>query len=76
MIDLKDARSEAKSILAEYTLGKAHQKHIIFNDAKKLFLEDCEAKNKERTVKSYTRILDQHFGLRRGGAMVFAANAI
>lgn len=61
IISLAQAREQAKQILAERTLGKHRPRSIPFEDAKALFLKDCERKNKPRTVYDYTRILNRHF---------------
>ncbi|MGZ8876076.1 MAG: tyrosine-type recombinase/integrase [Halobacteriota archaeon] len=56
---LADARRTAKEMLAEKTLGLIKPKQHAFNDAKKDFL--ASKASQERTVKEYTRILDNHF---------------
>lgn len=66
VISLSEARTEAKRILAEETLGRHRPKSITFDDAKKQFLEDCEQRVKEgdlkaRTLRDYTRLLKKHF---------------
>jgi Arm DNA-binding domain len=64
-ISLSDARAEAKRILAERTLGKHRSKSIPFADAVVLFLAACVRRNKPRTVKDYTRLLNRHFSFGR-----------
>ncbi len=60
-ISLADARTEAKRILAEKTLGKVRPTHVAFDDAKDQFLAECGRKNKPRTVSDYTRHLRRHY---------------
>jgi integrase len=60
IIKLADARIEAKRILAEKTLGKANVPSIPVTDALVLFLADAEQRNKPRTVRDYTRLLNRH----------------
>lgn len=60
-ISLKEARAEAKRILAETTLGKQFPDRISFDDAKEKFLIDCAQRNRPRTVEEYRRHLDRHF---------------
>lgn len=61
VISLSDARKEARSILAEHTLGRHRLVSISFADARDAFLRGCEQKNKPRTVADYKRTLDRHF---------------
>ena len=65
-IGLSDARKEAKKFLVELEQQpKSHQLiSITFKQAKKNFLADCAGRNKERTVKDYTRLLNRHFKFR------------
>jgi integrase len=66
IVALKDARTKAKTILAEKQLGIAKPEQApTFDEAKALFLSICEQKNKPRTVRDYTRLLDRHFGFGR-----------
>jgi integrase len=60
IISLAEARTEARRRLAEITLGKARPKAIGFDDARDNFLIACEAKNRQRTVRDYRRLL-KHF---------------
>jgi integrase len=60
IITLADARTEAKRRSAEIILGKFKPRSISFEDAKRRFLEACEAKNRARTVADYRRLL-KHF---------------
>ena len=60
-ISLAEARTEAKRILAERTLGKSRPTNITYDEALKRFLLACEQKNKPRTVADYRRHLNLHF---------------
>ena len=61
IISLVDARKEAKQILAENTLGKNRPKMLTYQDARDVFLEESEVKNKEPTTREYRRHFDTHF---------------
>ena len=56
------ARKTAKEFLLSYSTLPLEQQleTISFTQAKKNFLVDCEGRNKERTVKDYTRLLYRH----------------
>jgi hypothetical protein len=43
LLSLSDARTEARRILAEKTLGSVRPKHIAFDDARDDFLKECDA---------------------------------
>lgn len=60
-ISLKEAREKAKQLLAEITLGVNQSRTISYREARALFLEACEAKNKKSTVDYYRKRLDTHF---------------
>ena len=60
-LSLKEARTEAKRLLAERTLGKMRPISIRFEDARNQFIDACMAKNKPRTVYDYKRLLNRHF---------------
>jgi integrase len=60
IISLKDAREEARRILAETTLGKRQLARISFTEAKEKFLEECAQRNRPRTVEEYRRHLERH----------------
>jgi integrase len=69
-ISLADARSEAKRILAEHTLGKHRPKSVAWDDAQKAFLAECKQRVddgdlKARTLADYTRLLNKYFALGR-----------
>ena len=61
IVKLADARAKARTILAERQLG-IHQPrgHETYEKAVEAFLEACRAKNKPRTVRDYTRLLNRH----------------
>ena len=65
IISLADARAEAKIILAEKELGKVRPTHKAFNEAVEEFIDICERKNRPRTVKDYTRLLDLYYSFGR-----------
>lgn len=60
-LSLADARSEAKRLLAEKTLGKLNRVRVPFKTAKKLFIEHAQQTTKEKTAYEYERILDAHY---------------
>ncbi|HXE54964.1 MAG TPA: Arm DNA-binding domain-containing protein, partial [Tepidisphaeraceae bacterium] len=56
VISLADARSEARRILAEYTLGKHRPKRIQFADALALFIDaHCRQNNRPGTARNTER---------------------
>jgi integrase len=61
IIKLAEARSEAKRILAELTLGTRTEPNSTFSAALTIFLENSEKRNKPRTAKDYKRLLNRHF---------------
>ncbi len=65
-LSLADARKEAKRFIVELDQQPASNQlnSITFKQAKENFLADCEGRNKERTVKDYTRLLNRHFKFR------------
>lgn len=56
-LTLAQARAQARTLLAEKTLGKRHPKRVTFDAARADFLEDCKRRIKPRTLHDYTRIL-------------------
>lgn len=60
-ISLAQARTEAKRLLAEVTLGKSLARSLTFEEAVAKFLEGAKARNKPRTVRDYDRLLNRHF---------------
>jgi integrase len=65
IISLSDARTRAKQLLAERTLGKTAPARVSFDEAKTRFLETREQKNRPRTVADYKRLLSRHFNFGR-----------
>ncbi len=65
ILPLAKARAEAKRILAERVLGKHRPQSIPYDEAKTLFLEACQRKNKARTHYDYARLLKRHFNFGR-----------
>jgi integrase len=62
IITLQDARTEAKRILAQRTLGSHRSPAITFKDALDLFITThCEQHNKPSTAKETERTLRNHF---------------
>ncbi len=58
VVALAKARAEAKKRLAEKTLGIERPAATIrFDEAVKLYLEQCKRKNRPNTVSSYRRLL-------------------
>lgn len=61
LISLSEARTEAKTILANKTLGKIRPVHVAFDDAKDEFLKERIKTLRPRTIADYTRLLAKHF---------------
>lgn len=61
VVTLKDARAEAKRLLAEHTLGKHRPKRISFEDALTLFVAEKKQKNRARTISENERILRKYW---------------
>ena len=61
LISLQDARSEAKRLLAEFTLGRLRPQSLPYSEAVKLFLADKEKTVRPRTLADYKRMLTVHF---------------
>lgn len=59
LMSLADARREARRLLAEKELGKVRPTRMAFDDAKRDFLADCAKKNRPRTVRDYTWLLER-----------------
>ena len=57
VLGLSEARTEAKKLLAEYTLGKIRPQSITFPQAVALFIADKKKQRRERTAKDYERLL-------------------
>jgi site-specific recombinase XerC len=57
IITLSQARTEAKRLLAEFTLGKVRPQSITYEAAMELFLQDKAHNRRESTVATYRRLL-------------------
>lgn len=65
-LSLKQARDKAKELQASLTLGLLDKRPSPpFLEALELFLEASAAKNRERTVSDYRRLLSNHFAFGR-----------
>ena len=69
VVKLADAREQARNILAERQLGMRQASGTeTYERALAVFLEAATAKNRERTVRDYTRLLTRHgFGAEKLG---------
>jgi integrase len=69
IVKLAEAREKARTILAERQLGMRQASgRETYERALDLFLEAARAKNRERTVRDYTRLMTSHgFGAERLG---------
>jgi integrase len=61
LMSVAEARRVAREMLAQKTLKRTLPTRTAFDDAKADFLSDSERRNKPRTVKDYTRLLNRHF---------------
>ncbi|HEY2034934.1 MAG TPA: tyrosine-type recombinase/integrase [Rhizomicrobium sp.] len=61
IVSLREARSEAKRRLAEYTLGKTKASSPTWTVAVEEFLAEIERTRRARTHQSYVRVLHKHF---------------
>ncbi len=62
IISLSQARTEAKRILAERTLGAKRPNHVKFETALTEFgIQHCNRKNRPSTAKETKRVLHKHF---------------
>jgi integrase len=57
VLSLADARSEAKRLLAEFTLGKTRPQAVAYSAAVDLFVEDKKRNKKASTATEYGRVL-------------------
>jgi hypothetical protein len=62
VITLAEARTKARRILAERTLGRHQTSSIGWDAAVEKFLAACESKNRPRTIAEYGRTLRSYFG--------------
>lgn len=65
VISLSDARTEAKRLLAELTLGKTRPANITVKDAINAYLKYSEAQHKTSTHENYKGNLKRYFSLGR-----------
>jgi integrase len=61
VLSLSGARTEAKNLLAEKTLGRVAPARTPHSAASERYFEDCERSLKPRTVYDYRRTLNKHF---------------
>jgi integrase len=61
IITLGDARTEAKRLLAERTLGRFRPQAITFSAAFDAFIAEKEKSRRARTIKDYRRLINLHF---------------
>lgn len=61
LISLSEARTEARKLLANKTLGKIRPVHVAFDDAKAAFLAERAKTLRPKTLAEYTRILAKHY---------------
>lgn len=61
IITLSDARTEARRLLAERTLGRFRPQAITFAAAFEAFLAEKEKSRRARTIKDYKRLINLHF---------------
>jgi integrase len=59
IISLSEARTEAKRMMAEFTLGKIRPQSITYEQAVKLFLQEKGERRKARTVADHKRHLNK-----------------
>lgn len=59
IVSLAEARTKAKAILAEKTLGQYQQKTIPFTKMRDLFIGHSEKKNRPSTAAEYKRLLNR-----------------
>jgi integrase len=76
LVSLSEARTEAKRILAEKTLGRIRPKHVAFDDAKSDFLSECETRLRPLTLKLYRRHLTLHYPFERRSIAAVAPREI
>src|SRR5579871_1364046 len=61
VISLREARSAAKHILAEQTLGKTETRSVSWKTALEEYLDEVAAKRRASTYAEYKRSLSRHF---------------
>lgn len=65
VMSLSKARTKAKEMLAEKTLGRLHPQRYAWQDAVDEFLTDCRKRNRRHTIRDYTRHLATHYPFER-----------
>lgn len=63
IITLSQARTEAKRLLAEKTLGKTRPMSISVKSAQKLFIEEKKPRRRWRTVRDFEYQFKRHYNL-------------
>lgn len=61
VVTLAEARTEARRILAQKTLGHTRPQSITFTAAFDVFLAEKEKSRRARTIKDYKRLINLHF---------------
>jgi integrase len=61
IISLAEARTQAKRLLAEKTLGHDFERSFAFEDALAQFLDHCAETKRPLTTRDYKRLLTSHF---------------
>ena len=61
IVDLKDARAEARRRLAEYTLGKNKLRSVAWKVAVAEYLAEMKQELRPRTHRDYILLLNRHF---------------
>src|SRR5438552_10092617 len=61
VLSLSEARTEAKRLMAEFTLGKVRPQSITYNAATELFLAEKKKARRQRTHQNLKQRLDLHF---------------
>jgi hypothetical protein len=73
ILSLSDARSEARRLLAEKTLGKTRPQSVSFQAALQMFLEEKSKARRPRTVADLKSRLNRHFPFK--GSLADASHA-
>lgn len=61
IVTLAEARTEARRILAQKTLGQTRPQSITFPTAFDVFIAEKEKSRRARTIKDYRRLINLHF---------------
>ena len=65
LISLADARTAARKVLAEKTLGRIVPTHTAFEEARDQFFADCAGRIRPSTLRLYKAQLTRHFPFKR-----------